>query len=340
MQLIQNSYAPLKRVLMHRPGDEIKLVTKQSAGYFSFTSPVNLNKFQYQYDCFLKALRACKVEPVLISEVLKDDKEAQAYIAKRPNVMYTRDLAVTVGRGIILMSMDMKCRKWDPWLVRRVADKLHIPILGDIAPEGILEGGGVEFITDRTLAAGLCDRANEIALAKLKDIVFATPHLSSSPSPFPLPSGERIGEGKGHGRVRGAVDEIVFIMMPEAVVHIDGYFLPVDRDLVIANPEYLNRYPCVVYRKGKKPRYTWFMDYLEESGFDIIEISYEEGCNCAANYIQVGPGKLVGYEGNKRVEKEVARRGGQVITFPGSELIKGKGGPHCMTCPLERKNSG
>lgn len=33
---VSNSYAPLKRVLMHRPGDEIKLVTKQSAGYFSF----------------------------------------------------------------------------------------------------------------------------------------------------------------------------------------------------------------------------------------------------------------------------------------------------------------
>ena len=292
---------------MHRPGDEIKLVTKQSAGYFSFASPVNLDKFQYQYDCFLKALRACQVEPVLIGEVLKHDKEAIDYIAKRPNVMYTRDLAVTIGRGIVLMSMDMKCRKWDTHLVRKVAEKLRIPVLGEMAPEGILEGGGVEFITDRTIAAGLCDRANEIALAKLKNLTLGT-----------------------------QIDEIVFIMMPEGVVHIDGYFLPVDRDLVIANPEYLNRYPCVIHRKGSKPRYTYFMDYLKQKKMDIIAITHEEGCKCAANYIQVGPRKLVGYEGNRRVEKEIRKRGGEVITFPGSELIKGKGGPHCMTCPLER----
>ncbi|MBI5779518.1 MAG: hypothetical protein HZA49_08700 [Planctomycetes bacterium] len=307
MQLIQNSYAPLKRVLMHRPGDEIKLVTKQSAGYFSFTSPVNLDKFQYQYDCFLKALRDYRVEPVLIGEVLKDDKDAQAYIARRPNVLYTRDLAVTIGRGIVLMSMGMKCRKWDTHLVRKVAEKLRIPIMSEMVPDGILEGGGVEFITNRILAAGLCDRANEIALVKLKDLILGT-----------------------------GADEIVFIMMPEGVVHIDGYFLPVDEDIVIANPEYLNRYPCVVYRSGRKPRYTYFMDYLKSKKMDIIEITHEEGCNCAANYIQVGPRKLVGYEGNKRVEKEIRKRGGQVITFPGSELIKGKGGPHCMTCPLER----
>ncbi|MBI4711828.1 MAG: hypothetical protein HY762_00755 [Planctomycetes bacterium] len=41
----------------------------------------------------------------------------------------------------------------------------------------------------------------------------------------------------------------------------------------------------------------------------------------AANYVQVAPRKLVGYEGNDRVEKEVSKRGGEVITFPGSELI-------------------
>ena len=105
---------------------------------------------------------------------------------------------------------------------------------------------------------------------------------------------------------------------------------------VIANKEYLNRFPCAVYTRYGKPHYTWFVDYLQNGDFDIINISYEEGQNCAANYIQVAPRKLVGYEGNPRVEKEITKRGGTVITFPGKELIKGKGGPHCMTCPLDR----
>ncbi len=292
---------------MHCPGDEIRTITKQSASHFNFASSVNLKRFQYQYDCFLKVLRACKVEPVLIGEVLKDDKEAQTYIAKRPNMIYTRDLAVTIGKGIILMGMQAKGRKWDTWLVRKVAEKLRIPILGDIGPDGILEGGGVEFITDKTLVVGFCDRTNEMALEKIRKFTLGL-----------------------------QIEELVVVMLPEGVIHIDGFFLPVDKNIVIAHRAYLNQYPCAIYRKGKKPGYTWFMDYLEEKKFDIIEITYEEGCKCAANYIQVAPRKLVGYEGNKRVEKEVARRGGEVITFPGSELIKGKGGPHCMTCPLER----
>ncbi|MFH1228447.1 MAG: arginine deiminase family protein [Planctomycetota bacterium] len=308
MYHIFNSYAPLKKVLMHRPGDEIKTVTNVNARFFGFKSAVNTDKFQFQYDRFLKALRSCQVEPVLIGEILKYDKQAQGYITKRPNVMFTRDLSVMIGKGLILMSMQAKGRKWDAWLVRRVAEKLHIPVLGEIAPDGILEGGGVEFITDKTLVVGFCDRANEAAFAKMKKFVL----------------------GK-------QVNELVVVMLPEGVIHIDGLFLPVDRDLVIANKEYLNRYPCVVYNsKDKKPEYTWFIDYLEAKGFEIINISYQEGARCAANYIQVGPRKLVGYEGNDRVEKEVRKRGGQVITFPGSELIKGKGGPHCMTCPLDR----
>lgn len=307
MYQISNSYAPLKKVLMHRPGDEIRTVTNVNANFFGFESAVNLDKFQSQYDQFLKTLRSFKVEPVLIGEVLRDDKEAQAYIAKRPNVMYTRDLSMMIGKGLVLMSMQAKGRKWDTWLARRVAEKLRIPVLGEIAPDGILEGGGVEFITDRTLAAGFCDRANEVAFAKMQKFVL----------------------GK-------YADELVVVMLPEGIIHIDGLFLPVDKDVVIANKEYLNNYPCIVYAKNKKPRYTWFIDYLEANDFDIIAISYEEGMSGAANYVQVGPRKLVGYEGNDRVEKEVRKRGGDVITFPGSELIKGKGGPHCMTCPLAR----
>lgn len=308
MWQIQNSYSKLNKVLMHRPGKEIFEITNESAQWFNFASPVNLDKFQSEYDQFIKCLKNCDVEPVFIGEVLKDDAEAQAYIAGRPNIMYTRDLAVTIGSGIILMGMGFKGRKWDQWLVRRAAGKLSIPILGEIGPDGVLEGGGVEFVSDKTLAVGFCDRSNEVAFEKMRSFAFTT-----------------------------QVNELVVVMLPEGTIHIDGLFLPIDKDLVIANTDYLNRYPCIVYTRENKPRYTWFMDYLERGDFDIIHITYEEGQNCAANYIQVAPRKLVGYEGNPRVEKEIAKRGGDVITFPGKELIKGRGGPHCMTCPLDRE---
>lgn len=302
-----NSYNKLNKVLMHRPGRETLVVTDENAVQYCYTCAVNLDRFQYEYDCFLKCLRDCGTEPVLIGEVLKDDPEAQSYISKRPNILYTRDLAAMAGTGLVLMGMQAKCRKWDQWLVRRVAEKLDIPVQCEIGPDGILEGGGVEFITDRVLVAGFCDRSNETAFEKMKKSLLGS-----------------------------QVDELVVVMLPEGTIHIDGHFLPIDKDLVIANKSYLNQYPCVIYRENAKPRYSWFVEYLGEKKLDIIDITYEEGCNCAANYIQVGPRRLVGYEGNERVEKEIRKRGGTVITFPGKELFKGRGGPHCMTCPIDR----
>ena len=48
------------------------------------------------------------------------------------------------------------------------------------------------------------------------------------------------------------------------------------------------------------------------------------------------PRQIVGYESAERVMNEVVKRGGKAIGIPGTELIKGNAGPHCMTCPLER----
>lgn len=304
---VSNAYGSLKRVLMHRPGGELKMVTPKTLPEFHFDAPVDIEKFMHDYDIMRDLFHDHGVETLLLTEVLADDADALNFIKYRPNMTYTRDLAAVFQSGAVLMGPHLKGRWGDQRMLGRAFKKLGVPVLGSIDQPAFLEGGGVTLISDDTAVASLCDRANEAGTKALRDLVL----------------------GKD-------VKYFLEVPLPFGFVHIDGIFMVLDEKLCLVHKPSFQLFPCMLYEAGKsEPRHVMFCDYLEERGFDCIELTDQERADGLLNVVVTQPGKwAIGFSGADRIGSEMAKRGWRLDSFPAEELFLGNGGAHCMTCPI------
>jgi N-dimethylarginine dimethylaminohydrolase len=304
---VRNAYGTLRRVLVHRPGSELEKVTAENLKEFNFARPVDRERFVADYDAMLRLFQAEGVETLLLREVLAGDDDALGYMDHRPNMTYTRDLAAVFSRGAVLMSPQLKGRRGDQEMLARAFRRLGVPILGAIEPPGFLEGGGVTLIGDDTAVASLCDRANEEGTHALRDLVLGrdVKYFLEVPLPF------------GH-------------------VHIDGIFMVLDERLCLIHEDPLGVFPCRLYEAGRpEPRHVLFPEFLQRRGFTCIPITHEERRGGHLNVVVTRRSRrAVGFAQALRVGSEMARHGWELLTFPSEELFMGKGGAHCMTCPL------
>jgi arginine deiminase len=260
-----------------------------------------------------------------------------------PNTLFTRDSSCWIYGGVSINPMYWPARRLEAYNVAAIY-RAHpmfqdeefeywYPPLGDdgrfqVADFGrsSLEGGDVEPIGNGTVLIGLSERTQARMIEQIARALFD----------------------------KGAAERVIAVVMTKdrAHMHLDTVFTCLDRDAVTVYPKVMDQVRAISLRPGTSPGR---FHVTEEKGFlpavaDALGVSklrvietggdqYQqerEQWDDGNNVVALEPGVVVAYERNTYTIQRMREAGIEVITIEGFELGKGRGGGHCMTCPLER----
>ncbi len=288
-------------------------------------------------------------------------------LAPLPNWCFQRDPQVVLGDGVVFAAMATAAR-WREAVLARCVFRFHpdladAPVILDPLHEAAssghllgphrprLEGGDVLVLSPEIVAVGISERTNPVAVEMLAS---ALARLADRPRWL----------------------EVVRVPARRAYMHLDTVFTPIDRDAALvfapvitgSGPQAAEAFEIDLRSADRTPRHRGpLLAALAARGLDLQPIpcggadpirQHREQWTDGANGFALAPGAVVLYDRNVATADELDRRGFAVVAaddvllgrdevsldagrrvcvlLPSHEISRARGGPHCLTHPLER----
>ncbi len=393
----------LRKVIVHRPGLEMRRLTPSNAAELLFDDVIWTRKARAHHDEFVQLMRDdFGITVYRVHELLKavvDDPAGRAFVLDRklvpdeigvrgvtelrawmdeldsaalvshliggvavdelpdefrhwleqayspsdfvltplPNQLFARDSSAWIYGGVTINPMARPARR---------PESLHLAAIYKFHPQfrdgdfrvwwgdlddgyrgsATLEGGDIMPVGQGVVLVGMGDRTTYQAVSQLALRLFEA----------------------------GAAERIIAAKMPaeRASMHLDTIFSFCDRDLVTIYAPAVEAIQPISYRPGEHDlevtveRQGWLETVREALGLAELRtiptggnayVQEREQWDDGNNVVALEPGVVVAYDRNEYTNARLRGAGVSVIEINGSELGRGRGGGHCMTCPVWRE---
>ncbi len=252
-----------------------------------------------------------------------------------PNLYFTRDPFATMANGVSLNHMYADTRNRETiygkyiFTYHPVYGNGKVPFFYDRTEDTRIEGGDELVLSKEVLAVGISQRTDARSIEKIAQKLFAE-------TDFKQVLAFVIGENR-------------------KFMHLDTVFTHIDYDKFTIHPEIQGGLKVFSITKGENGALNIELteDKLENvlakalglpsvtlipcGGGDPVEAAREQW-NDGSNTLTIAPGEVVVYDRNVVTNAILEKYGIKLHKIRGSELVRGRGGPRCMSMPFEREN--
>ena len=391
---VDSEVGPLRSVLLHRPGPELKRLTPRNNDQLLFDGLPWVDRAQDEHDAFSELLRRRGVEVLLLADLLTAalaDPRARAAglraavnerllgtgladavrsymstmdnsafagaliagmtfeelpagdggslvrrmhaphdfaVSPLPNLMFTRDCSAWVGDRVAVASLVMPARRRESSimdLIYAYHPRFRTTSRAYGAHLAPVEGGDVLLLAPGVLVVGVGERTSPAGAESFARSVFA--------------------DGLAHTVLAVPIEQ------RRATMHLDTVCTMVDTDALVMYPavrDALTAYPLLpdgsggLLVSGPLPFLSTAAEAMGTERLRVIDTGLDpvtaerEQWDDGNNTLAISPGVVIAYERNAETNARLADAGIEVLPIAGSELGSGRGGPRCMSCPLDR----